>query len=240
MRRQRTSARDATGISVSLARGVGKERGLVVAPAEQPHPVKRDRHQQIGVGEACASRPGQPSAIGRRGVGGVGILEAEHQIAAGIVVDHDRAGPGIARRCGGAGPAKGLLADVVGERKSAARAMGFGDEAHLAPAIAAQAARSLDQRAAPEALGRKQDVHGARGQVAGGAGGQETEETGGGDALAAVFQVIGHLYFPGMSHSFLRHLTRISRQGHGPLRPKIGFVLRRGFGRLEAGPVAGA
>ena len=127
-----------------------EDRRLVVAAPGETGPMQRDRSDQIGLGEQLRSRHRQPAGEARGGVQPIGVLEAEQDRSAVLVIAQRRARPRHDGRRGGAGHAALRRIGREFERRAAAHADRRGDPADAPPTADAEAGRR-DRRAARQA-----------------------------------------------------------------------------------------
>ena len=140
------------------AQRMRQKRRLVVAPAPKTRPVEWDRGNDIRIRHKVRAGTGQPTTERRCRFGTVGMLEAQNQIPAVFVISKNRAGALKQRRAADAGRAKSLIADLELKRHAAMPAHGRPQKRHALPALMAKTARLVDDHAAPQAMGRQNNV----------------------------------------------------------------------------------
>jgi len=133
----------------------GQQGGLVVAPREQAPAVQRHRGDQLRLRDEVRARAPEPAAVGRRGMRLVGVLEAEEQRSARIVVAEHRARPVERRPHPRTGDAQGPGRRLVGKGKAATAAARRGEKSEAPPAGGTQRADVFDDDAAGQAARRQ-------------------------------------------------------------------------------------
>ncbi len=128
--------------------------------------MQRHRRHQVGLGQKGGPAACQPGAEGRGGLGAVGMLEAQDQAPAGLVIDESGAGMGEGRGVAQAGPAEQGLGlpgiagriGIEGKRRAAAGAQRRSQPGDPPPAGRAQALGPGYGRPAAEAQGRQHRI----------------------------------------------------------------------------------
>ncbi len=150
----------------AAAERLGQQRRLVETPVEQPQPVQRHRRDQVGLGHQAGPGAGQPGTVARGPFGAVGVLEAEDQRPAALVVAHDRPGPVEVGALAHAGAAQRLRPQLEFQGEAADLAERRIEEVDPLPASGAERAGTLDRRPARQAARRQQRVERQPGQGA--------------------------------------------------------------------------
>jgi len=141
-----------------VCRASAREKGgLVVAAAKQTAPVQRNRHDQLDACQNFAPGAFDPARERRRGVHPVGVLEAQDERFARLVVAHHAARAAERGRVRHAFAAHGRRLRVL-ERQAAAVAERRPDEADRAPAGRAEGAGLAHRLAAGEAERRQHEI----------------------------------------------------------------------------------
>jgi hypothetical protein len=96
--------------------------------------MERHRRHQVGLGQKLGAGPRHPPAAGAGNVGPIAVLERQEQTTAPRVVDQRGAGAAIVRQPGEATAAQRAAAQILGEGRGAARAIGRRHESETLPA----------------------------------------------------------------------------------------------------------
>jgi hypothetical protein len=96
--------------------------------------MQRHRRDEIGLGQQLAPGPRHPAGEGRRAINAIGMLEAQDQLAARLVIAECRPGAGEGRRLRRASRAQRASSQIELEGKAAAGAERRLDEGEPCPA----------------------------------------------------------------------------------------------------------
>lgn len=125
---------------------------------QEPRPMQRDRHQQLGLDNKLAAEPHHPTAECARNIGPIRMLEPQHQVTTALVVTKHRSGPIPCMLASCAIGADRRIADRVRKRQAAHGAPRWREKGNAAPAAAAERVRLLNNLAASEASWRQHDI----------------------------------------------------------------------------------
>ncbi len=154
-----TDGRAALGVLWHCAQdGAGQQERLIVAARQQPAPMQRYGHDEVGIAQEIGAGPRHPVTAGPGDVGAVAVLERQHQTAAAGVVGQGRAGAAKLRRPGEAAGAMRAFAEILGERIAAARAVRGRYEGEALPAAGTEGTRRFDDFAATETQRRQHRI----------------------------------------------------------------------------------
>jgi hypothetical protein len=120
--------------------------------------MQRYRRDEVGVGQQRIARAPHPAREGRRRVRAVGMLEAQDQVLAAVVIAEGGAGAFEHRPPAGAGAAQRVRPEIDLERQAAGRALWRRQEGDGRPAACAQRTDGIDRRPAFKAARRQDDV----------------------------------------------------------------------------------
>jgi hypothetical protein len=145
---------------------VSEHGRLVVASREEPRPMKRHRHGDVGRRDQLSAGTPQPGAERRCQMQPVAMLEGKNEVATRLVIAHGGAGAVEARLGARAGAAKYRRRQRKFEGQAATGAAGLAEKSDAAPAWRAQRTRLAHRRAADQAARRQKEIKKRRGGTA--------------------------------------------------------------------------